>query len=295
MLNNKFALEFDIKTSEEINKQNIKQFFSTFLKTKNIEVKALNKIIYFYVPNIKIYHIFVFLNTTKNFFLPASFLKYLKDFTKQKNETNLRLYICEDFFAIYKNNSLIFAKTKNKESTKTDISSYVQKYLKFNLDEIVEINNTLFSKVKEDFLLQAKQNPKIEFEVLGLKVINFENLNRIKILSLFLGFLLCINLIFFSYKYFFTHKAKINKTKITFTIPNKNQAIVFQNLREFFQSQGIEIRQAKLDKKINLILRSKDKNKILKALVAFKEQKLVLKEINYLQDEKTYEAFVFSK
>ncbi len=293
MLNKESVLEFDIKVSEEINKHNIKQFFSTFLKTNNIKPSPLIKVIYFYAQNIQNYHIFVFLNPKKKFFLPALFLSYLEDFTKQRNKSNLRLYICEDFFAIFENKNLIFVKNKKEQSSKADILSYVQKYLKLNLDKTFEINNKLLLKAKEDFLLQVKK--KYKFEVLGLKVLSFENFKRIKVLSLFVVLLFSFNIGFFSYKFLFIHKEKINKTKISLNIPSKNQVKIFQNLKEFFLSQGIELRQVKLGKRIDLILRSKDKDKILKALNSFKKYKLILKEINYLQDKKNYEAFVFSK
>ena len=85
-MNNFYSIEnidiIDIEASEEIEKKSLKDFISTSLKLKNINLTKDSKVVLNYIKELKIYQLLLFQNVSTNLEIEL-FFELIKDNQKE--------------------------------------------------------------------------------------------------------------------------------------------------------------------------------------------------------------------
>jgi hypothetical protein len=126
------------KTTEQINKKNLKDFLITSLERQSFPKLLYNRIIYRYFPHQNIYEIYAFKTHKKKNILEYQLFEYF--YTEQNIIPNgYDIFICEDYFCIYKDGKFFFAK-ENKSYKENEIVDYVKHFYKISLGGVYTLS-----------------------------------------------------------------------------------------------------------------------------------------------------------
>ena len=242
-----------ISVEEQINTKNLKNFIKTNLELNNIYSYKNKKIYLSYIFELKEYQISIF---------PLSLIPIFYIFTNIKMDTNT-LFICNDFFILYKNlKPYYFKKTNNTISTK-DIKTYIKS--KLNL-EVFQVR--IVSKEEENTYIKNYQVNKYQYKFIYLDT------NKS-----FVYYFLYVVLIFSCFFYFFENITN-NKTKSNNSLQEQKQLSSkledIKKQKEFTYISKILLRIFEEEKKlnINIISISYNNNKIDMIVSSTKKDKL---------------------
>ncbi len=93
----------EIEVTEKIKEKNLKKFINSSLKINNFDIKKSDKIFTTYIEELNIYQIFILENDYKYFEFQVFELFY-----KDEIKKSFDLYLCEDFFCLFKNGSFYY-------------------------------------------------------------------------------------------------------------------------------------------------------------------------------------------
>jgi hypothetical protein len=158
-----------IPVSFEIDKKSLKKFIKTSLALNKINYLSSDKIYISYLCESKQYqiiiHSFAFTNCVFELFkLNASSIN---------KEYSFDLFVCKDFFVVYKNNIFYCYQELNQEFTIDELSNYIRNTFKINIINIFNINNEKLDYLKKEFLqinqeselINLNKNTRVSFYV----------------------------------------------------------------------------------------------------------------------------------
>ncbi len=151
---------FLTKVSEEIDSKYIKNYVYTQIQSQGLTLDTNSKIIYTYIKKINSYQISIINSSNKDFILEPYILEV--NYLEKKNKL-LDLYICNKFFALYKDSKLIYFKEIKDESVKKDIVTYINQTLDINIDNIYEISNDKLEEYKRFYILNSSKFVQIKY------------------------------------------------------------------------------------------------------------------------------------
>lgn len=276
---------FEIDVSEKIEDKNLKDFIFTSLKLKNITYTNQDKLVVNFISQINQYQIFLL---NKKFdFLEFQIFESLYE-NKNFVEDIYDLYICDNFFVLYKNG---FPYYFQKITTEININEFID-FLnrKFNIDI------SSFNRIDSKRFEQLKTLYKTKKDRFSFKFINIKNNHSFMIYLLFLVFLISI---FFSFILNFENEILKKEEKI-------NQSISLDELKNKYKFESVEestkflflafekyelnlIKMEFEEKSLNIVFESVDKNHIYSFLEEYKNI-VINSSIKYLEDKKTYEV-----
>ena len=285
-----FSLEIDV--SELISTENLKEFALTSLVLNNKEVSNSDVIYINYIENLKQYQIILTNNNYK--YLP--FLVFEQFYDKQNVQIGLDLYLCDNFFCIYKDGLFYFYQAVEVQLGIEEFLEFITRKFNTKINKYVKIEKVYFEELKEKYLLTNKKE--------SLLNINMKKNNSFKFYLLYL-FLLVF---FCGYFYFDNQKKvldedlinskniKLEKLKDKYTfISIEND---FNNVIENIKFYNLELLFFEYkEKKLKIILSSKIKANLYLFLKKNKE-KLISSSVYFEDNKNIYEleAYVtFSK
>lgn len=276
---------FEIDVSEKIEDKNLKDFIFTSLKLKNIPYTNQDKLAVNFVSQINQYQIFLL---NKKFdFLEFQIFESLyenKDFVDDIYD----LYICDDFFILYKNAIPYYFQRITNEINSNEFIEFLNRKFNIDISSFNRIDSTRFEELKN--LYKTKKDR------FSFKFINIKNNHSFMIYLLFLVFLISI---FFSFILNFENEILKKEEKI-------NQSISFDELKNKYKFESVEknirplflafekyelnlIKMEFEEKSLNIVFESVDKNHIYSFLEEYKNI-VINSSIKYLEDKKTYEV-----
>ena len=276
---------FEIDVSEKIEDKNLKDFIFTTLKLKNITYTNQDKLAVNFISQINQYQIFIL---DKKFdFLEFQIFESLYE-NKNFAEDIYDLYVCDDFFILYKNG---YAYYFQKVINEINISEFIE-----FLNRKFDINISSFNRIDSKRFEQLKNLYKTKKDRFSFKFINIKNNHSFKIYLFFLIFLISI---FFSFILNFKNEIPKEEEKInqSFSIEEIKNKYKFESIekkiRPFFLSfEKYELNLIKMEfeeKSLKIVIEAIDKKVIYSFLEEYKDI-VINSSIRYLEDKKTYEV-----
>jgi len=237
-----------VQTSQKISKQNINNFISSYLQVNDIKIKEHDKIFYVYINEANIYEIYILNSNKNNIQTQAHIFK--------SNKNTYDLFICLNYFIIYKNSKFYFYK-ENKNYDINDIKNFIHYKYKFSVNNIYNIDKSKYKTYEKRFLELNKHN-KLSFIILKKNYSFYYYCFYLIILASVLFYYININ-------------AKESKQKfVNKTIVYKNNYKI-NNIIKTINSYNIHIQELKYQNLYLLTLSSKNKNNIFKFLNKYKQ------------------------
>ena len=237
-----------IQTSQKISKQNINNFISSYLQVNDIKIKEHDKIFYVYINEANIYEIYILNSNKNNIQTQAHIFK--------SNKNTYDLFICLNYFIIYKNSKFYFYK-ENKNYNINDIKNFIHYKYKFSVNNIYNIDKSKYKTYEKRFLELNKHN-KLSFIILKKNYSFYYYCFYLIILASVLFYYININ-------------TKESKQKfVNKTIVYKNNYKI-NNIIKTINSYNIHIQELKYQNSYLLTLSSKNKNNIFKFLNKYKQ------------------------
>lgn len=289
------AQTFLAEVSEEINSLYIKEFIYTQIQSQDLTLDPTSKIFYLYIPKIQSYQISV-LSTKSKYcaFEPFVFLDfYLKN---ENNKHMLDLFICTNFFALYDNKKLIYFQNIKKGFQKNDIVKYINQTFKKQIDNIYDINDTLFQEYKKNYLIHFKDLPQV----------NYITTQNSKNAVYYLSYLAVICILFIAYYFNTIEKNKSKTLNVNKNIKleqvkkeyenllakyadNKRVTSSLVKLFNLLNKNGIKLKSIKIaQNKSQIIMIAKNKDILLNFLDYYDENSTI-NHMKYMEKEQSYE------
>lgn len=147
----------DLEVSEKIENKNLKNFLSTALKLKNINLEAKNKILFNYIEELNEYQIII----AKDEFLYFEF-QIFDIYLKDKKQNKYELIFTEEFFCIYKEQEFYYIQKQNADVSKDDFLEFLNKKFNIQIDEYFEFNKVELEDLKKTFL-DSKEKKSLKY------------------------------------------------------------------------------------------------------------------------------------
>lgn len=272
---------FEIEVSEKIKDKNLKNFFNSSLKINNITLNNTDKIYLKYIKELNLYQIFILKNEYKYFDFQVFELFYENKII----EDEIDLYICNDFFCLYKNGQFYYFQNISLKISVEEFIEYLNK--KFN----IKIEN--YKQIDESYLNELKK------VYLEKKLIStFKSINLKKDYS----FTIYIFYIFITISFFLIillQDRKVENLSSTNQLKSEkiNNKYLFSSLEEKlnYLLEDIKLNNLKLLKleykedNIKIILSSLSKENIYIFLEKNKKD-IISSSINFIEEKKIYEV-----
>lgn len=272
---------FEIEVSEKIKDKNLKNFFNSSLKINNITLNNTDKIYLKYIKELNLYQIFILKNEYKYFDFQVFELFYENKII----EDEIDLYICNDFFCLYKNGQFYYFQNISLKISVEEFIEYLNK--KFN----IKIEN--YKQIDESYLNELKK------VYLEKKLIStFKSINLKKDYS----FTIYIFYIFITISFFLIillQDKKVENLSSTNQLKSEkiNNKYLFSSLEEKlnYLLEDIKLNNLKLLKleykedNIKIILSSLSKENIYIFLEKNKKD-IISSSINFIEEKKIYEV-----
>lgn len=276
---------FEIDVSEKIEDKNLKDFIFTSLTLKNIDFNDDNKILVNYISQLNQYQIFLL--DKQFFYFEFQIFEILYE-NKNFIDDEYDLYICDDFFILYKNAFPYYFQKITNEINSSEFIEFLNKKLDISILNYKRFDNEEFEILKINY-----QNKK---EKSTLKFLNIKSNHSFKIYLLFLFFLFTL---FFIFIYNFLNQDLAEKTELNngIKIEELKEKHKFESIEKiirplFLASKKYDLNLKKMELKENsmkIVLESIDKESIYTFLEEFKKE-VTNSSINYFEDKKIYEV-----
>jgi len=285
----KDILIVDFETSEKIDEKYLKSFILSNLKLKNIALNPNDTIYINFIENINEYQIFI----VDNSFLFFEFEVF--SLYKNKENAKFELFICEDFFVIFKNSHFYYYQKISENINQDDFLQFLNKKFKIQINNIHQINKEMLETLKSEFLkIVPKKHSKEPLKKLELKI----NLS-------FYIYIFYILIVIFCVFYYYENSIKIDeKGQDIVNIEEIKSKFVFSSFEERFYEILENIDKNKLElisfefrqNRAKIVVNHKNKDNINLFLESCKN--VISSSINFLDDSKSFEATIdveFSK
>jgi len=247
---------FETKVSEKIQNRNLKNFLITSLKINNINIKNKDSVFLSFVDELNEYQIFI-LKENYRFFE----FQVFEIFYENKNKEAYDLYICDNFFCLYKNGAFYYYQYFSLDLPVEEFIEYLDKKFQIKILDYKIIDKNYFQELKELYLKKDLKNQ-----------LNFIKLKKDYSFYFFI-FYIFILIFAISWK-FFEHE---NLKKIELKAQNE---IDFRNIKNNLEFKSFY-------EKLALLFQQIDKNNLELISFEFKNDtsKIVL---NTISKEKIY-------
>ncbi|MBL3519441.1 hypothetical protein H0A43_03090 [Arcobacter lanthieri] len=279
----KDILIVELETSEKINDKYLKSFILSNLKLKNISLNQ-NDIIYInFIENIKEYQLFIVNNGFK-FFEFEVFHTYI-----DKNSNGFSLFICQDFFIIFKHSNLYYYQKINQNINQDDFLQFLEKKFKIKIEKIYQISPDILKNLKSEFLKNfSKKHYKEPLKKFELK----------KDFSFYIYIFYLLIVIYFSFYYFQNIKKYEEKEQNIVKIEDIKEKYSFISFEERFYKilENIDKNRLTLisfefrQNRAKIVINHKNKDNINLFLESC--ENVLTSSINFLDDSKNFEAIV---
>jgi len=279
----------DFETSEKIDEKYLKSFVLSNLKLKNIVLNSNDTIYINFIENINEYQIFI-VNNSFVFFEFEVFSLY-----KYKKNSEFELFICEDFFVIFKNLHFYYYQKISENINQDDFLQFLNKKFKIQINIIHQINKEMLQTLKNEFLkIAPKKHSKEPLKKLELKI----NLS-------FYIYIFYLLIVIFCVFYYYENSIKTEEKEQTIVdIEEIKSKFVFSSFQESFYEILENIVQNNLElisfkfiqNRAKIVVNHKNKDSINLFLESCKN--VISSSINFLEDSKSFEATIdveFSK
>lgn len=276
---------FEIDVSEKIEDKNLKDFILTSLTLKNVDFNDENKILVNFISQLNQYQIFLLDKQSLYFEFQIFELLYEN---KKFIDDEYDLYICDDFFILYKNAFPYYFQKITNEINSSEFIEFLNKKLAISISNYKRVDNKEFEILKINY-----QNKK---EKSTLKFLNIKSNHSFKI---YLLFLFLIFTLFFIFIYNFLNQDLAEKTELNYEIKieelkekHKFESIekIIRPLFLAFKKYDLNLKKMELkENSMKIIIESMDKKVIYSFLEEFKKE-VTNSSINYFEDKKIYEV-----
>ncbi|WP_026804807.1 hypothetical protein [Aliarcobacter lanthieri] len=279
----KDILIIELETSEKINDKYLKSFIQSNLKLKNISLNQ-NDIIYInFIENIKEYQLFIVTNGFK-FFEFEVFHTYI-----DKNSNGFTLFICQDFFIIFKNTNLYYYQKISQNINEYDFLQFLEKRFKIKIEKIYQISPDILKNLKIEFLKNfSKKHYKEPLKKFELK----------KDFSFYIYIFYLFIVIYFAFYYFQNIKKYEEKEQNIVRIEDIKEKYSFISFEERFYKilENIDKNRLTLisfefrQNRAKIVINHKNKDNINLFLESYGN--VLTSSINFLDDSKKFEAII---
>lgn len=277
---------FLIDVSEKIETKNLNKFITTTLKLKNITINKNDFIHINFISELKQYQVLIFSNEKK-----AIFQIFELFYLDKKELLEFDLYVCEEFFCIYKNGEFYYFQKLETQILIDDLLEYINKFFLINIDNCKTIDKTYFQDLQTNYL---QKNTKSKLE----------NFNKRKDFGFYIYFLY-IGIIFYSSIFVYDDFLKINKNEPIaneYDIEKLKKEYVFSSILKDYKNISEQLNQYNLniisfeykEDKVKLVLSSNSKSNIYSFLTILKDN-LISQDINFFENKNIYESTIHVK
>lgn len=276
-----------IDVSEEIENKNLKKFIFTSLKLKNLLVNKNDFVHINFISELKQYQILIF----PTHYINATFQIYELFYLDKKESDSFDLYLAEDYFCLYKNGEFYYYQNIESEILINDLIEYINKNFSLKIDNHKIINNAYEEELKNDYLEKTLNN----------KLINFNSKNSYG----FWIFLFYILMLILSSSLFFLNNQidSENKNEIVSDsydkLKNEHFFISFSSnlneLSDLLNKYNLNLKTLEYkENRLKVVLSTPIKSDIYSFFSELKTN-LISHDINYFENEKTYESTIYVK
>lgn len=285
----KQLISLEIDVSEKIDSKNLKEFILSSFELNNITYNQNDSVYVNYLIELNQYQIIIIDNKYKNAIFQIFELLYSQN--TNKNIESFDLYLCEDFFCIYKNSQFYYYQNIELNLPVEEFVSFIGKKFGTKIDNFKEVNKKELEELKKDYLEKNKKT--------SLKKINLKNSYA------FIYYLLYLFLLIPIFMYFYINE----ENRVSLQKVDDNQSISIEQFKESITFKSIENDYKILLERINkyhlkivlfeyknnsfkIVINSKVKNDLYSFFSEYKKN-LISSNIKYIEDKNLYEAVVY--
>ncbi len=275
----------EIEVSEEIDTKNLKKFISTSLSLNNKDVKNKDRIYLSYIKELKQYQIFILDRGYKYF----DFQVFEQFFDKNNKYDEYNLYICNNFFTLYKNGTCYYFQNIDRNINSNEFIEYINKRFLLEIKSVEKIEKNYLEDLKIKYIENNKKNL--------LKMINLKKDYSFNFYLFYISFLFFL-FVFFGLNNKLGEKNQLEKEEMNLVEKTKNDFMftsLENKIKPIFESiikyqltlSSFEFKENSL----KIIMTGPQRNPFY---LFFEENKdiLISSSVNYLENENIYEAVV---
>jgi hypothetical protein len=276
---------FEIEVTQRISQSNIRNFLLSFFKIQNITYKNSDKIFLNYIKELKLYQIFFF-NEEEKYFDFQIFEQYYKNI---KTEDSIDLYICNNFFCLYKNGEFYYLQKITLEISNDEFIEFINKKFNIQLTNYKFIDDETLNELRDSYLKQTNKRV--------LKVITLEKNHGFYFYILYVVILINIAILYLSFDSSIEEKTdvidnnlQIEKLKKEYEFLSLEEKIT--PLLEKLDSNNLELISLEFNQsRLKMVIKSSFKDEIYSFL---EENRNILlsSSIHYLENQNLYEVVV---
>ena len=275
-----------IDVSEQIENKNLNKFITTTLKLKNIIINKNDFVHINFISELKQYQVLIYSNDKK-----AIFQIYELFYLDKKDLSAFDLYVCDEFFCIYKDAKFYYFQKLESQIFIDDLLEYINKIFSINIDSFKVIDKTSFQELQNNYL---QKNIKTKLE----------NFNKRRdfgfyIYLFYLAIIICSFILFYD-DFFQTNKNEPLVNELDIEKLKKEYAFSsilkdYKNLFEQFNQHNLNLISFEYkEDKAKIVLTSSSKSNIYSFFTALKDN-LISQEISFLENKNIYESTIYVK
>lgn len=288
-MNNFSSLEnltlFEIEVTQKISDSNIRNFLLSFFKIQNFTYKDTDKIFLSYIDELKIYQLLIF-SEEKRYFDFQLFEEYYKEI---KVENSIDLYICNNFFCLYKNGEFYYLQKIILEISNDELFEYINNKFDNKINEYKFITEDEIIQLRERYL----NNPKKK----ELKLTTLKKNYGFYFYIVYIFILINVAVLFFLFDFNVEEKTNNIDANLQIEILKKeHQFLSFEEkislLLKKIDSNNLDLTSLEFNQnRLKIVLNSSNKESIYSFL---EENKAIFlsSSINFLENKNLYEVVV---
>ncbi len=277
---------YSIDVSEQIENKNLKKFITTTLKLKNIIINKNDFVHINFISKLNQYQVLIYSNDKK-----AIFQIFELFYLDKKDLISFDLYVCDEFFCIYKNGEFYYFQKLESQIFIDDLLGYINKNFSINIDNFKIIDKTYFQELQTTYL-----HKKIKTKL--------ENFNKRRDFRFYI-YLLYIVIVFCSSIFFYDDFLQTNKNEPIvneFDIEKLKKEYSFSSILKDYKNLFEQFSQYNLnlisfeykEDKAKIVLTSTSKSNIYSFFTTLKDN-LISQEINFFEKKNIYESTIYVK
>lgn len=277
----------EIEVTEKIKEKNLKKFINSSLKINNFDIKKSDKIFTTYIEELNIYQIFILENDYKYFEFQVFELFY-----KDEIKKSFDLYLCEDFFCLFKNGSFYYFQRFSLNLPIEEFIEFLNKKFSIKIENYRRFDNNDFEKLKNEYL---KSDIKTSFKPINKKS-NYE-------FYFYVFYLIILIILFYS---FYLEKITIKNSEFLSNdfvsskeLKNKYQFSSFYEnldlLLKKIESENLDLISYEFKENIQKIVLISDSKENIYAFLEKNKNYLLSSSFNFLENKNLYEVVIYVK
>lgn len=277
----------EIEVTEKIKEKNLKKFINSSLKINNFDIKKSDKIFTTYIEELNIYQIFILENDYKYFEFQVFELFY-----KDEIKKSFDLYLCEDFFCLFKNGSFYYFQRFSLNLPIEEFIEFLNKKFSIKIENYRRFDNNDFEKLKNEYL---KSDIKTSFKPINKKS-NYE-------FCFYVFYLILLITLFY---FFYLEKITIKDSEFVSNdfvsskeLKNKYQFSSFYEnldlLLKKIESENLDLISYEFKENSQKIVLISDSKENIYAFLEKNKNYLLSSSFNFLENKNLYEVVIYVK